>query len=39
LRNFSEILAAKASRDLKFAVENGIIVKSGDKNTTKYKFR
>ncbi len=38
LRYFKEISGATASRDLKFAVENGLIQKNGDKNTTKYKF-
>jgi Fic family protein len=39
LRNFKEISPATASRDLQFAVENGIMDKIGDKNTTKYKYR
>jgi cell filamentation protein, protein adenylyltransferase len=39
LKNFREISPATASRDLKFAVENGLIEKFGDKNTTRYKFR
>jgi len=39
LRNFKEISPATASRDLQFAVENGIIDKIGDKNTTKYKYK
>ncbi|MGF1638863.1 MAG: Fic family protein [Cyclobacteriaceae bacterium] len=38
LKNFREISSATASRDLKFAVENGFIDKLGDKNTTKYRF-
>ena len=38
LRNFKKISQATASRDLQFAVENNIIKKTGDKNTTKYKF-
>lgn len=38
LRNFKEISPATASRDLKFAVENNIIEKFGDKNTAKYRF-
>ncbi len=38
LRSFKEISAATASRDLKFAVENGEVKKTGDKNTTKYKY-
>jgi Fic family protein len=39
LRNYREISTATASRDLNFAVENGIIEKFGDKNTTKYKYK
>ena len=39
LRNFREISSATASRDLKFAVENGLIEKFGDRNTTRYRFR
>lgn len=39
LKNFREISSATASRDLNFAVENGIVEKSGDKNTTKYKYK
>ncbi len=39
LKNFREISSATASRDLKFAVENGLIEKIGDKNTTKYKYK
>lgn len=38
LMNYREISSATASRDLKFAVENGIIEKLGDKNTTRYKY-
>jgi Fic family protein len=38
LRNFKKISQATASRDLQFAVENKILKKFGDKNTTKYKF-
>lgn len=38
LKNFREISSATASRDLKFAVENGIIEKTGDKNSTRYKY-
>ena len=38
LRNFKEISPSTASRDLKFAVENNIIKKFGDKNTAKYRF-
>ncbi|MEZ4938570.1 MAG: Fic family protein [Crocinitomicaceae bacterium] len=39
LRKFKEISTATASRDLKFAVDQGIIVKSGDKNRTNYYFK
>ncbi len=39
LKNFREISSATASRDLKFAVENGLIEKFGDKNTARYKFK
>lgn len=39
LKNFREISPATASRDLKFAVDNGIIEKQGDKNTTKYRYK
>lgn len=39
LMNFREISPATASRDLKFAVENALIEKFGDKNTTRYKFK
>lgn len=39
LKNFKEISSATASRYLKFAVENRIIEKKGDKNTARYKFR
>lgn len=39
LKNFREISSATASRDLSFAVENGIIEKYGDKNTTRYKYK
>jgi Fic family protein len=38
LRTFKEISAPTASRDLQFAVENGIIEKIGDKNTTRYRY-
>lgn len=34
---FKEISSATASRDLKYAVEQKIIVKKGDKKTTKYR--
>ncbi len=39
LRNFKNISTATASRDLKFAVENELIQKTGENNTTKYKYR
>lgn len=39
LRAFKEISPATASRDLKLAVENEIIGKQGDKNTTRYRFK
>jgi Fic family protein len=39
LKNFKEISSATASRDLQFAVENGLIEKTGDKNATRYKYR
>lgn len=39
MRCFKDISTATASRDLKMAVENGILTKSGDKRTTSYKFK
>jgi Fic family protein len=39
LRAYKNISSATASRDLKSAVENGIIEKYGDKRTTKYRFK
>jgi Fic family protein len=39
LKSFREISSATASRDLKFAVENGLIEKIGDKNTARYKYK
>jgi Fic family protein len=39
LRAFKEISPATASRDLKLAVDRGILEKQGDKNTAKYRFR
>ncbi|WP_372950827.1 Fic family protein [Mariniphaga sp.] len=39
LKNFREISSATASRDLKFATENGFIEKFGDKNTARYRFK
>lgn len=39
LRQFKEISQATASRDLKEAVEQGILKKMGDKNKTKYVYK
>ncbi|MFN8206024.1 MAG: Fic family protein [Bacteroidales bacterium] len=39
LKNFREISSATASRDLNYAVEYGIVEKTGDKNTTRYKYK
>jgi Fic family protein len=39
LKNFREISTATASRDLKFAVENGLIEKIGDKNRARYRYK
>jgi Fic family protein len=39
LKSFREISSATASRDLNFAVVNGIIEKIGNKNTTRYKYK
>ncbi len=39
LRHFKDISSATASRDLKLAVDNGILEKTGDKRTTQYKFK
>jgi Fic family protein len=39
LKNFREISSATASRDLKFAAENGLIEKIGDKNTARYRYK
>ena len=39
LRHFKDISTATASRDLKLAVETGLLDKSGDKRTTSYKFK
>lgn len=38
LRHNKDISSATASRDLKDAVDNGVLKKSGDKRLTKYKF-
>ena len=39
LQNFKEISQATASRDLKWAVEKHILIKTGDKRLTKYQFK
>jgi Fic family protein len=39
LRHFRDISTATASRDLKLAVESGLLDKSGDKRITSYKFK
>ena len=39
LRAFKNIEQATASRDLKIAVDGGIIEKQGDKRTTIYKYK
>ena len=39
MRHFKDISSATASRDLKLAVEEGILEKTGDKRTTQYKFK
>ncbi len=39
LRAFKNISTATASRDLKVAVEDGIIEKQGDKRTSKYQYK
>jgi Fic family protein len=39
LRQFKEISTATASRDLKSAVETGILAKDGDKRNSRYKFK
>ncbi len=39
LRAFKNISQATASRDLKVAVDDGIIEKQGDKRTTKYRYK
>lgn len=38
LARFRELSTATASRDLKFGVDQGIIEKTGEKNTSKYRF-
>jgi Fic family protein len=39
MRHFKDISTATASRDLKVAVDNGILIKTGDKRTTQYRFK
>ncbi len=39
LRQFKDISSATASRDLKEAVDNGTLDKTGDKRTTQYRFK
>ena len=38
MRHFKEISPATASRDIKEARNNGLLTKSGDKRTSKYRF-
>jgi Fic family protein len=39
MRHFKDISTSTASRDLKLAVDDGILKKTGDKRTTLYKFK
>jgi Fic family protein len=39
MRQFKDISSATASRDLKDAVDNGILEKTGDKRTTRYRYK
>lgn len=39
MRHNKDISSATASRDLRNAVENGVLIKLGDKRLTKYKFK
>lgn len=39
LQVFKELSSATASRDLKLAVDSGILEKQGDKNTARYRFK
>ena len=39
MRQFKDISSATASRDLKEAVDNGTLEKTGDKRTTQYRFK
>lgn len=39
MRHFKDISSATASRDLKTGVESGILIKTGDKRLTQYRFK
>ena len=39
LRNNKDLSSATASRDLKNAVDNGVLIKTGDKRLTRYRFK
>jgi Fic family protein len=39
MRHFKDISSSTASRDLKEAADNGILIKTGDKRLTQYKFK
>ena len=39
MRQFKDISSATASRDLKLAVDDGILTKTGDKRTTLYRYK
>jgi Fic family protein len=39
MRSFKDISTSTASRDLKLAVDEGVLEKTGDKRTTLYKFK
>lgn len=39
MRHFKDISSATASRDLKYAVERGLLIKTGDKRLTQYRFK
>jgi len=39
MRHFKEISPATASRDLKSAVDSGVLARSGDKRTARYRYR
>ena len=38
MRIFKDISPATASRDVRFAVDNGLVERLGDKRNTKYKI-